>query len=230
MKCLSCNKIVFFEVNSPQDIGYTPGESFSKDYLILGVCPSCCEKIVFLARNITDVNKLLTTFGHINLDVLEKKGLIRRIFPVGSIRNCPQEVPEEIKKDFSEASQTIDFSINASAALSRRCLQNILRNHFGVKEKTLFEEIKKVKNKLPNYISEQLAILRVVGNFAAHPDKDQNTGFICDAEVGEAELCLDILELLFDHCFVNPAKSIDIRNKVNKKLQSMGKKPIELST
>jgi len=48
--------------------------------------------------------------------------------------------------------------------------------------------------------------IRIIGNFAAHPEKTVNTGAIVDVEPGEAEWTLDVLESLFDFNFVRPAQ------------------------
>ena len=61
--------------------------------------------------------------------------------------------------------------------------------------------------KLPPYISELLLdAVRHFGNFAAHPEKDVATGEIIDVEPGEAEWSLDVVEALFDFCFVQPRR------------------------
>lgn len=73
----------------------------------------------------------------------------------------------------------------------------ILRQKAGVKP-----------GKLPPYIEELLLdAVRHFSNFAAHPEKDIATGEIIDVEPGEAEWCLEIVEKLFDHYFVQPARA-----------------------
>lgn len=60
-------------------------------------------------------------------------------------------------------------------------------------------------------------MIREVGNFAAHPTKSQRTGEIVPVEFGEAEWCLDVLEMLLDFYFV--------RLEANrKKLEDMNRK------
>src|SRR5690606_18021784 len=48
----------------------------------------------------------------------------------------PPEVPEDIRKDFEEASLVLLLSSKASAALSRRLLQRILRERWGIKHES----------------------------------------------------------------------------------------------
>lgn len=71
----------------------------------------------------------------------ELVGEWRRIYPVGASRGpVPPEVPKEIAEDYIEACNVLPISAKASAALARRCLQNILHGH-GYKAKDLANEI-----------------------------------------------------------------------------------------
>lgn len=138
------------------------------------------------------------------------------------------EVPAQYAEDYKEACLILADSPKASAALSRRCLQNILRDVEGVKHGNLYNEIQEAINNggLPSYIEEQLDAVRVIGNFAAHPMKDQSSGQVLPVEPGEAEWNLDVLESLFDHYFLKPAIAQKRRATINQKLQQAGKNPI----
>ncbi len=118
---------------------------------------------------------------------------------------APAEVPEAIRSDYDEAAAVLPVSAKASAALSRRCLQHVLRDAGGVTASTLFKEIQEVLDagRLPSELADNLDYVRVVGNFSAHPEKDQMG--IVDVETGEAEWTLDVLDGLFDHFYVKPA-------------------------
>ena len=70
---------------------------------------------------------------------------------------------------------------------------------------------------------EQLDAVRNIGNFAAHPQKSTSTGEIIPIEPQEAEWNLDVLEELFDHFFVKPAKAKARKDELNKKLAEAGK-------
>ena len=116
-------------------------------------------------------------------------------------------------------------SEKASAALSRRCLQMLLRERAGVKPTNLDNEIQQIldSKQLPSHVAESIDAVRVVGNFAAHPIKSQSTGSIIDVEPGEAEWLLDVVESLFDFYFVHPAKIAAKRQALNNKLKEAGK-------
>jgi Domain of unknown function (DUF4145) len=108
--------------------------------------------------------------------------------------------------DYSEACLVLPDSEEASAALSRRCLQHLLREKSGAKKGDLANEIQQVldSGKLPTYLAEDLDAIRNIGNFAAHPVKATNSGAIVDVEPREAEWLLNVLEGLFDFYFVQP--------------------------
>jgi hypothetical protein len=56
----------------------------------------------------------------------------------------PKEVDEKFASDYKEACLVLTFSPKTSAALSRRCLQNILREKAGIKKGDLSTEIQQV--------------------------------------------------------------------------------------
>lgn len=134
-------------------------------------------------------------------------------------------VPEVYANDYREACLVLADSPKASAALSRRCLQAVIRDQFQVKKASLSDEIDELLNsaKLPSYISEAVDAIRNYGNFSAHPLKSTSTGEIMDVEPGEAEWCLEVLESLFDFCFVQPAQLSEKRAALDKKLAEAGK-------
>jgi hypothetical protein len=134
-------------------------------------------------------------------------------------------VTAEIAQDFTEASLVLGDSAKASAALARRCLQNVLREKAGVKPGDLSVEIQQVLDAktLPPYLADAIDAVRHVGNFAAHPMKSTSTGVIADVEPGEAEWLLDTLEALFDFYFVQPLTLQERRQRLNDKLKDLGK-------
>lgn len=141
---------------------------------------------------------------------------------------APTVVPPALREDYNEACLVLSDSPKASAALSRRCLQSILRDHAKVKPQKLFAEIEEAVNskQLPSHLCEDLHAIREVGNFAAHPTKDTSTGEIVPVEPGEAEWLLDLLEGLFDFYFVAPEETKKRRDALNAKLKAAGKNPI----
>jgi len=146
----------------------------------------------------------------------------RRIWPRGS-RPAPEGVPAGMAQDFREAASVLEISPQAAAALARRTLQQVLKDHLGATGGNLEKQIDSVASNLPSQVAESLHALRHLGNFAAHPTKDQSTGEIVQVEPGEAEWTLDTLEALFDHVFVAPARQAERLKQLNEKLAAAGK-------
>ncbi|MBV8358552.1 MAG: DUF4145 domain-containing protein [Deltaproteobacteria bacterium] len=141
----------------------------------------------------------------------------------------PERIPAKFADDYKEACLVLADSPKASAALSRRCLQNFLHEHVGVRPNSLSKEIQEVldSGKLPSYLAQTIDTVHAVGNFAAHPTKDTNTGEIIDVEPGEADWLIDTLEELFDFYFVRPELTKQRREALNQKLQAAGKPPVK---
>ena len=209
MKCPHCLES-FHEQMKHVDIGDINDRKW---FIRHQACPACKRAIIFLnfvGNDRTYANRLV-----------EPKSISRG--PV------PKDVPDLFANDYKEACLTLADSPKASAALGRRCLQNILREKAGVKKSDLSKEIDQVieSKQLPSHLAESIDAVRNIGNFAAHPLKSTNTGEIVDVEAGEAEWTLDVLEGLFDFYFVQPALIAKKKDALNKKLQDAGKPPMK---
>lgn len=176
------------------------------------VCPSC-HKAIFSLKGVSGPS--ITEFSAI-------------VYPKSGVRlPAPPEVTLDIAEDFNEASTVFADSPKASAALSRRCLQSVLR-HLGFKQHNLADAIQAALDAtiFPLSLAENLDAIRGIGNFAAHPIKGTNATAIAEVEPEEAEWNLDVLEELLDFVYVQPAKSQVRRAKLNEKLAAHGKPPI----
>ena len=182
-------------------------------------CPACHRCIIHLERG-----KATKRGGRRMVDAQESI-LVR---PKGTSRP-PEEVPEAYAEDYTDACLVLGDSPKASAALSRRCLQNILRDVAKVKPGNLFDEIQEFLDSRspPSHIAEAVDAIRNVGNFAAHPIKSEKTGEILGVEPGEAEWNLDVLESVFDFYFVQPALLQKKREALDAKLKEAGKPPMK---
>lgn len=155
----------------------------------------------------------------------------RMIRPLGANRGpIPKEVPSEVAVDYIEASDVLPISPKASAALSRRCLQNVLHRN-GYKGKDLFKEVDMLVNEpdpkkgIPESLRMTIDGIRHFGNFSAHPITDTTSLQIIDVEPHEAEWCLDILDELFQHFYVRPAQALARKAELDRKLAAAGKPP-----
>jgi hypothetical protein len=179
-------------------------------------CSACGKLVLYLIRG--------SWSGQYH--TFEERADSRLIRPKASGRSpLSPDVPKKYAEDYNEACLVLADSAKASAALSRRCLQFLLRDEAKVKHQDLFKEIQELLDRgtLPSHIAEGLDAVRNIGNFAAHPIKSQSTGEIVPVEPGEAEWNLDVLESLFDFYFVAPARTKARKDALNKKLGDAGK-------
>lgn len=193
-KCPHCRCTVFFD--DPKKVyyrhstgGISPYPTYlttesddekERVYVYSSQCPNCKKPIV--------TAEIMTG----------EKPLYRLVHPFNVARTVPPEVPKEIQEDFLEATAVLPISEKASAALSRRCLQNLLTDK-GYKGGNLSQQIDKALKDLPQRIGENLDAVRNIGNFAAHPMKYKKTGLIVDVEPEEASWNLEVLEELFEY-------------------------------
>jgi hypothetical protein len=205
MQCPSCAVVIAFQPNVWQ-----PGSDPVKGMLVAKymICPSCARAIFVVSGIAGGIDETLI------------------VWPRTTGRPpCPKEVPKNVADDYSEACLVHQDSPKASAALSRRCLQHILRDAAKVKQGNLSTEIDQVlaTNVLPGSVAEALDAVREIGNFAAHPTKSSSTGEVIDVEPGEAEWNLDVVEALMDIYYVQPAKLVAKKAALNQKLADAGK-------
>lgn len=224
MKCPHCLVSAVFDVNH-EEIYSCGFHNESKGYSIHHtVCPSCCKPIVELVIG----KALIRNTGHSAFEGRDFE-VDSILYPLTTIRSVAPEVPESYCKDYIEASSILLLSPKASAALCRRVLQNILREEFNIKKRTLSEEISTFigSEGTPSHLADAVDAVRNIGNYAAHPSKDKNTGEIVEVEQGEAEWLLEVLEVLFDFTFVQPKRLEKRKNELNEKLKSIGKPPMK---
>lgn len=158
------------------------------------VCPSCKRATILVTTKKTAEN---TPYREI------------RAWPKEVVRPpLPPEVVEPYASDYYEACLILADSPRASAALSRLCLQALLREKAGVSRADLSSEINQAlaSKTLPPELGSMMDGIRDVGDFAAHPLKSTNPGLVLDVELGEAEYVLDVLGGFFDFYLVRPAQ------------------------
>jgi Domain of unknown function (DUF4145) len=179
-------------------------------------CPSCSRLVAVIYDRWLAGNVIQET-SHLSA------------YPAVPSRVVAEEVDATYADDFREAAATLYVSPKASAALSRRLLQRLLREKGGVKPANLMAEIDEVREMkvLPVGLADELHAIRHVGNFAAHPLKDTETEAVADVEEGEAEWLLELLDELLDAFIVAPAKREARRRALNSKLEGVGKKPLD---
>ncbi len=120
--------------------------------------------------------------------------------PQGVVKQFPDYIPKAILNDYKESAMIATLSPKASATLARRCLQGMIRDFWGVKEKNLFEEIKSIQEKVDSDTWHAIDAIRSIGNIGAHMEKDID--LIIDVDKEEAELLISLIETLLSDWYV----------------------------
>ncbi|MBC3230741.1 DUF4145 domain-containing protein [Serratia fonticola] len=136
-----------------------------------------------------------------NIGWAEKKELERwKLRPQAAVKVFPDYVPKAIINDYKEAALICNLSPKASATLSRRCLQGMIRDFWGVKPGRLIDEVNAIEEKVDHGTWQAIDSIRSIGNIGAHMEKDIN--LIVDVEPEEAELLIELIEVLIKDWYV----------------------------
>jgi hypothetical protein len=120
--------------------------------------------------------------------------------PQSAAKPFPSYIPQPILDDYDEACLIKDLSPKASATLSRRCLQGLIRDYWGISKSRLFDEINELKGKVDTATWDAIDAVRSIGNIGAHMEKDIN--LVIDVEPEEAELLIGLIEILLKDWYV----------------------------
>lgn len=94
-------------------------------------CPNC-DKI---SIELNGYGKLVK---HISLPV----------FPSSKAKQFPEYIPLQLRQDYEEAFAIVNLSPKASATLSRRCMQGMIRDYWGITKNNLSAAIDELKTKV----------------------------------------------------------------------------------
>lgn len=124
----------------------------------------------------------------------------------------PEYVPQAIRNDYEEACAILHDSPKASATLSRRCLQGMIRDFWKVSKSRLVDEIDAIKDKIDPLTWKSIDAVRKVGNIGAHMEKDIN--LIVDVNPDEATLLIKLIELLIKEWYIHRKEREDQLNSI----------------
>lgn len=124
-----------------------------------------------------------------------------RLLPGSYAKVFPDYIPFQLRNDYEEASAIVELSPKASATLSRRCIQGIIRDFWKVNKGRLVDEVNAIEDKVDPLTWKSIDAIRKVGNIGAHMEKDIN--LIIDVDPKEANLLIQLIELLFEEWYIH---------------------------
>ena len=191
--CPFCNQIM--SLNSSTYSHFQPAFSYSdtsthrlsyRDTIQLNFykCPDC--------------NKISITLEGVGTDV---KGIFLPVYPKSLAKQFPDYVPLQIRQDYEEAFAISTISPKASATLSRRCLQGMIKDFWGITKNNLAKAIEELETKVPYSQWKAIDAARKVGNIGAHMESDIN--LIVDIDPTEAHVLLMLIEVLIKDWYIS---------------------------
>ena len=203
-ECPYCNHACFINDNNTSDNSDTfhlsnkfKTDLRSKTSVIVCPNPKCAEIIISCSlHTVSNRPRGLGTHTQILGPALEQW----KLRPFFQAKNFPDYIPKSILNDYEEACKIKDLSPKASATLSRRCLQGILRDFWKVKPDNLNKEINQIEEKVDPLIFDAINAVRQLGNIGAHMEKDIN--LIIDVDTDEAQKLIELIELLLEEWYI----------------------------
>jgi len=142
----------------------------------------------------------------------ELKNLHINVYPQSEARIYPDYVPEHIRSDYEEACAIVDLSPKASATLSRRCIQGMIRDFWDITRSRLIDEINALEEVIPATQKRALHALRKIGNIGAHPNISANE--IIDIDPADARKLIALIEFFINGWYVERFEQEQLLNDV----------------
>lgn len=159
------------------------------------VCPNpeCKEFSLYVDLHETKISSYM---GWLTEDLIKTWNLIPNVL----VKPLPDYIPKPIIDDYYEACIIRELSPKASATLSRRCLQGIIRDFWGISKSRLVDEIEAIKDDVDPLTWEAIDAVRKIGNIGAHMEKDIN--LIIEVDPNEAALLIELIETLIKDWYI----------------------------
>lgn len=122
------------------------------------------------------------------------------LVPPSQARSFPVALPQQVVENYREACLTLELSPKVSAALSRRCLSEMLRDFWRVQPGSLNDEFRQIKGTADPLTWEAIESIRRSGMIGARMETEGAE--IQEAEPGEAQLLIGLIETLIQDWYV----------------------------
>ena len=120
--------------------------------------------------------------------------------PPSQARSFPVALPRQVVEDYRESCLTLELSPKVAAALSRRCLSEMLRDFWRVQPGSLNDEFRQIKGTADPLTWEAIESVRKSGMIGARMESEGAE--IQDADPGEAKLLIGLIETLIQDWYV----------------------------
>ena len=175
-----------------------------KVYTEFIVCPNTECREFTLTIKLYDFNKVPKPGLLPGYDLAEAEfpAQVWRLIPPSEAKvfASKYKISKAVLADYKEACLIRDLSPKASSTLSRRCLQGMIRDFWGVVKPKLKLEIEAIKDKVDPNTWGAIDAVRTVGNIGAHMEEDIN--LIIDVEPHEAQLLIGLIETLIKDWYI----------------------------
>lgn len=156
---------------------------------------------------------LVTSSAHTGtLEWRDGKPDVRMLIPETRAQQFPDDVPGPIREDYREAFDVLEKSAKASATLSRRAVQGMIRDRFGAQARTLAAELDQAQGQIDPSTWNAIEAVRHIGNVGAHMER--NADEIIPVTLDEARALLGLVEFLIEDWYVLPAQRAAMLAKV----------------
>jgi hypothetical protein len=164
------------------------------------VCPNpeCREYAIQASLFKTEIVNAINSQSYVM--TVEPALMTWTLRPKSGAKPFPAYIPKIILDDYVEACLIVSDSPKASATLSRRCLQGMIRDFWGITDKSLALEINAIQGNIDPTTWSAIDAIRGVGNIGAHMEKDINV--IVDVEPEEAQQLIGLIEFLLKDWYV----------------------------
>ncbi len=120
---------------------------------------------------------------------------------------APSDVPEKVQDAYGQALFLVERSPRASGALSRYCLQQIIRDFWKIpadEQGTLSVELDRISNLISDETRDSIECVRAFGSIDFHFSQDRD--MMVDTTPDEARMLLALVQLLFQEWYVERHK------------------------
>jgi len=196
--CPYCNRdATITDENFSQDIHFFDDNNKDGDSGLLTTVITCPNDE---CKEYTITGSLHSAYWAGTHKIKSEKRIQWSLKPNSLAKQFPTYIPKAIISDYEEACLIKDLSPKASATLSRRCLQGIIRDYWNVKKGRLVDEINLIQDKVDPITWQAIDSVRSIGNIGAHMEKDIN--LMIDVEPAEAQLLIGLIEILIKDWYI----------------------------